>query len=62
MEEVSFTKYKKDLLKVGIPEEDIYDFTNDPIASFYQRYFDWSVDNLKDNGYDVMMLMVQYSM
>lgn len=48
MKEVSFTKYKKDLLKVGIPEEDIYDFTNDPIASFYQRYFDWSVDNLKD--------------
>jgi hypothetical protein len=48
MDEVNFKQYKKELLNAGIPENEIYDFTNDPIASFYQRYLDWSVDNLKD--------------
>jgi hypothetical protein len=48
MNEVNFTEYQKELLSVGIHKDEIYDFTNDPINSFYQRYFDWSVDNLKD--------------
>ena len=48
MNEVDFTLYKKELLRAGIQKDEIYDFTNDNIKSFYQRYFDWSVDNLKD--------------
>ena len=48
MNKVDFTKYKQELLSIGISKDEIYDFTDDPIESFYQRYFDWCVDNIKD--------------
>ncbi len=48
MTEISFSNYRDNLLKVGIPKDEIYDFTEDRIKSFYQRYFDWCVDNLSD--------------
>jgi hypothetical protein len=48
MEEVNFTEYKKQLIAAGISEENIYDFEKDRLKSFYQRYFDWCIDNLSD--------------
>ncbi|PZO27511.1 MAG: hypothetical protein DCE86_13165, partial [Flavobacteriaceae bacterium] len=48
MEEVNFADYKKKLIAAGVSEDDIYDFRNDRIKSFYQRYFDWCVDNVDD--------------
>ncbi|MBO0356172.1 MULTISPECIES: hypothetical protein [Flagellimonas] len=46
MKKVDFQEYKANLISLGIPEEEIYDFTGDVIESFYQRYFDWCVDNI----------------
>ncbi|WP_299128741.1 hypothetical protein [uncultured Winogradskyella sp.] len=48
MKKIDFTKYKKELLSIGIPEDEIYDFIGDPIESFYQRYFDWCIDNINE--------------
>lgn len=48
MTEVNFSKYKKELIDVGVFHEEIYDFNDDPIKIVYQRYFNWCIDNLKD--------------
>lgn len=48
MLKINFQEYKENLISIGIPKNDIYDFTDDKIESFYQRYFDWCIDNLND--------------
>lgn len=48
MKKINFQEYKVNLLLLGISKEEIYDFTGDRIESFYQRYFDWCVDNIND--------------
>lgn len=48
MEKVNFQQYKDKLLAIGIPRDDIYDFTGDRLESFYQRYFDWCIDNINE--------------
>ncbi|MFC4220352.1 hypothetical protein [Flagellimonas marina] len=48
MRKIDFNEYKKELLEAGIPESEIYDFQDNPVSSFYQRYFDWCVDNINE--------------
>ena len=48
MKKINFQEYRVDLLLLGIPKEEIYDFTGARIESFYQRYFDWCVDNINE--------------